>query len=136
MPAEQHIKVKLQAYNGPEIAIGPGKAALLEAIDRTGSISAAGRELGLSYRRAWLLADVMNRSWAEPLITTAKGGSHGGGACLTALGHEVLTLYRDLERAVQRVSKGQSGLRLMAKLAETVRPAAGSAGAEQQEEIG
>jgi molybdate transport system regulatory protein len=129
MPTEQHIKVKLQAYNGPEIAIGPGKAALLEAIGRTGSISAAGRELGLSYRRAWLLADVMNRSWAEPLITTAKGGSHGGGASLTALGHEVLTLYRDLERAVHRVSKGQSGVRLMAKLAETVRPAAGSADA-------
>jgi molybdate transport system regulatory protein len=117
-----HLKIKLQAYNGPEIAMGPGKADLLVAIDRTGSISAAGRELGLSYRRAWLLVDVMNRSWAEPLVSTAKGGMQGGGARLTPLGHEILALYRDLERATARVAKGKAGAALMAKLAETARP--------------
>ena len=55
------LKLKLQLYCGDEIAMGPGKAALLQAIGRTGSISAAGRELGMSYRRAWLLVDTMNR---------------------------------------------------------------------------
>jgi molybdate transport system regulatory protein len=117
-----HLKIKLQAYNGPEIAIGPGKADLLVAIDRTGSISAAGRELGLSYRRAWLLVDVMNRSWAEPLVSTAKGGTQGGGARLTPLGHEVLLLYRELERAAVRVANGKAGTALMTKLAPNVRP--------------
>ena len=123
MPADHHIKLKIQAYSGPEIAMGPGKAALLEAIERTGSISAAGRDLGLSYRRAWLLADVMNRCWADPLILTAKGGSHGGGARLSPLGHEVLALYRDLERAVERVAKGKTGTALIAKLAPVPREA-------------
>lgn len=121
MSADHHIKLKLQAYSGPEIAMGPGKAALLEAIERTGSISAAGRDLGLSYRRAWLLADVMNRCWVEPLILTAKGGSHGGGARLSPLGHEVLASYRDLERAVERVTKGKAGAALIARLAPVPR---------------
>lgn len=117
-----HLKIKLQAYNGPEIAIGPGKADLLVAIDRSGSISAAGRQLGLSYRRAWLLVDVMNRSWAEPLVSTAKGGTQGGGARLTPMGHEVLAFYRELETALARLAKGRGGERLMARLAATVRP--------------
>jgi len=121
MATDHHVKIKLQAYNGPEIAIGPGKAALLEAIARTGSISAAGRELGFSYRRAWLLTDVMNRSWAEPLILTAKGGSHGGGAQLSPLGQDVLKLYRDLERAVERVTKGKAGAALIEKLSPVPR---------------
>jgi len=120
--AGHHLKIKLQAFNGGEIAMGPGKADLLVAIDRTGSISAAGRELGLSYRRAWLLVDVMNRSWAEPLVSTAKGGTQGGGARLTPLGHDVLALYRGLERDVARVAKGKAATGLLAKLAPSVRP--------------
>lgn len=116
------IKIKLRALNGAEIAIGPGKADLLEAIGRTGSISAAGRALGLSYRRAWLLVDVMNRTWAEPLVATAKGGTRGGGARLTPLGHDVLSRYRHLERAADRVAGGRAGTELLSLLAPAVRP--------------
>jgi len=83
-----------------EIAMGPGKASLLEALDREGSISAAGRALGMSYRRAWLLVDTMNRCWSSPLVETATGGQKGGGARLTTLGREVLGAYRTLEAEV------------------------------------
>ena len=73
-------KIKVQIYCGDEIAMGPGKADLLEAIAREGSISAAGRALGMSYRRTWLLVDAMNRCWDLPLVETALGGSKGGGS--------------------------------------------------------
>src|ERR1700761_1100616 len=92
------MKIKLQLYCGGEIAFGPGKADLLEAIDREGSISAAGRALGMSYRRTWLLVDVMNRCWAERLVDTIVGGGTGRGARLTPLGHQVLDAYRQLEK--------------------------------------
>lgn len=91
------LKLKAQFTCGDELAIGPGKADLLDAIVATGSISAAGRRLGLSYRRAWLMADTMNRCWREPLVATTQGGARGGGARLTALGETVLRRYRDLE---------------------------------------
>lgn len=77
--------------------LGHGKIALLEAIRRTGSIAAAGREFGMAYRRAWLLTDELNRMFAAPLIETRGGGRNGGGAVLTALGEEVVTLYRAAE---------------------------------------
>lgn len=77
--------------------MGPGKADLLEAIDREGSISAAGRAMGMSYRRAWLLVDVMNRCWDMPLVETVAGGSHERGARLTENGRKVLTGYRALQ---------------------------------------
>lgn len=96
-----HLKLKAQLFCGPEIAMGPGKAALLDAIAATGSISAAGRALGMSYRRAWLLVDVMNRCWEAPLVETAAGGSHGGGARVTPLGVEILAAYRRLEGAIE-----------------------------------
>ena len=99
------LKLKAQLFCGDEIAIGPGKAALLDAIAATGSISAAGRALGMSYRRAWLLVDVMNRCWAAPLVDTTAGGSHGGGARVTELGAEVLAAYRLLERALDEAAK-------------------------------
>lgn len=92
------LKIKIQLYCGDEIAMGPGKADLLDAIAREGSISAAGRALGMSYRRTWLLVDVMNRCWDGPLVETAAGGSHGGGAKVTQLGRDVLARYRDLQR--------------------------------------
>lgn len=94
------LKLKAQVVSGGEFAIGPGKADLLAAIAATGSISAAGRALGLSYRRTWLMVDTMNRCWREPLVATAHGGSHGGGATLTDLGATVLKRYRDLEAAL------------------------------------
>jgi len=91
------LKIKLQIYCGEEIAMGPGKADLLDAIAREGSISAAGRALGMSYRRAWLLVDAMNRCWREPLVLTATGGQSTSGARITPYGADVLRRYRALQ---------------------------------------
>jgi len=82
---------------GDAIAIGPGKADLLDAVERTGSISSAAREMGMSYRRAWLLVDTMNRCFSGPVVESAVGGSGGGGARITALGRDVLRQYRTME---------------------------------------
>jgi molybdate transport system regulatory protein len=90
------LKVKAQIVVGEDIAIGPGKAALLEAIAAHGSISAAARMIGMSYRRAWLLVAVMNRAFAGPLVDTAAGGRRGGGAHLTRQGEALLAAYRGL----------------------------------------
>lgn len=93
---DPRLKLKAQILCGAEIAMGPGKAALLDAIARTGSISAAGRLLGISYRRTWLLVDAMNRCWAEPLVATNHGGVKGGGARVTPLGKQVRADYATL----------------------------------------
>ena len=85
---------KFRVMYGTEIAIGPGKAELLEAIAETGSISASAKRLGMSYRRAWLLVDTMNRCFREPLVASATGGARGGGARVTAFGQRVLVNYR------------------------------------------
>ena len=82
---------------GPDIAIGPGKADLLAAVAETGSISAAGRSMGMSYKKAWYLLDTMNRCFREPLVEASKGGRGHGGATLTAMGREVLDRYRRIE---------------------------------------
>jgi molybdate transport system regulatory protein len=87
---------------GTEIAIGPGKAELLEAIAATGSISASAKRLGMSYRRAWLLVDTMNRCFREPVVASATGGSGGGGAAVTPFGKQVLARYRAMQRRVDR----------------------------------
>lgn len=79
------------------IAMGPGKADLLRAIEQTGSISAAARALGMSYRRAWLLVDTMNQCFKGPLVETLTGGQKGGGAQVTELGQEVLSRYLEME---------------------------------------
>lgn len=86
-----------------EIALGPGKADLLEAIDRAGSISAGARALAMSYRRAWLLVETMNRCFASPLVLTSR--SRKRGASLSALGREVLALYREMEQDSRRASR-------------------------------
>jgi len=83
-------------------AMGPGKAALIEAIDRSGSISGAARELEMSYRRAWQLVDAINSSFTEPLIVTATGGKQGGGAVVSDLGREVVKRFRDMEIKASR----------------------------------
>ena len=98
-PASHHLKIKLQIYCGAEIAMGPGKADLLDAITRMGSISAAARALGMSYRRAWLLVDAMNRCWREPLVSATPGAGARGGARVTPLGAAVLGDYRALQRS-------------------------------------
>jgi molybdate transport system regulatory protein len=94
--------VRVRLLYGAEIPLGPGKADLLEAIIDTGSISAAARRMGMSYRRAWLLVDTMNRCFEKPLVTAATGGSGGGRAQVTALGETVLKRYRGMERKALR----------------------------------
>lgn len=79
------------------LVLGPGKADLLEAVRETGSISAAGKRMKMSYKRAWDLIDAMNRHFREPVVHASKGGSGGGGAGLTPFGEEVLAVYRRIE---------------------------------------
>jgi molybdate transport system regulatory protein len=101
-------------------AIGPGKVKLLELIDKHGSISAAGRQMGMSYRRAWVLVDNLNRCFRAPVVASQAGGQHGGGASLTEFGHAVVEHYRAVESASQ--SAGAAHLEaLAAALAEPER---------------
>jgi molybdate transport system regulatory protein len=93
------VQFRLRIYRDESIAIGPGKIALLEAIAETGSISGAGRQLGMSYRRAWMLIDEMNRALSTPAVNTATGGSHGGGTALTTVGEQLVKHYRAIESA-------------------------------------
>lgn len=84
--------------------VGPGKIRLLELIDQLGSITQAGRNMGMSYRRAWLLIDDLNRLFCEPAVVTQMGGSGGGGASLTAFGQELVRRYRAIEADAERVA--------------------------------
>jgi molybdate transport system regulatory protein len=127
MPVIGALKVKAQILCGEEFAMGPGKADMLEAIAREGSISAAGRALGMSYRRSWLLVDTMNRCWAAPLVDTLAGGGKGKGARLTALGHEVLKTYRELEASLVQASSEPLAA-LEAKLLAVPRGSQGESG--------
>ncbi|GLH69753.1 hypothetical protein GETHPA_12860 [Geothrix rubra] len=103
------LDLRLRLYLGEEIALGPGKADLLEAIRDTGSIAAAGRAMGMSYRRAWLLVDTMNRCFRHPLVATERGGAARGGASLTPLGAEVLVRYRALAAVASEAAAGGAG---------------------------
>jgi molybdate transport system regulatory protein len=96
-PLPQSVTIRIRIAVGENIAIGQGKADLLEAIGRTGSISAAARELDMSYRKAWMLVDEMNQCFPSPVVTAAKGGLRGGGAQVTALGQEALTRFRRIQ---------------------------------------
>ncbi len=91
-----HLRIRI--VFGAGAMLGPGKADLLERIDRCGSIAAAGREMGMSYKRAWELIRTLNAMFRAPLVESARGGPGGGGAVLTDLGREVLSLYRAFER--------------------------------------
>lgn len=95
-----NTKLTFRILQNDEIAMGPGKAELLQAIADTGSISAAGRSMRMSYRRAWLLVDVMNRSFKQPLVETSKSGKKGRGAGLTPFGKQVLKNYQTTVRAI------------------------------------
>lgn len=92
-----HLRVVLndKAY------VGPGRADLLEGIARTGSISAAGKEMGMSYKRAWSLVQALNEGFGRPLVETARGGAAQGGAFLTPLGEEILARYRAMQKATE-----------------------------------
>jgi molybdate transport system regulatory protein len=92
-------RLTLRVDFGSSRSVGPGKIRLLEAIERTGSISQAGRSLGMSYRRAWLLIDDMNRCFRHAVVSAKPGGSQGGGAVLTEFGAELVRDYRAIEQA-------------------------------------
>lgn len=94
--AEPKISLRLDFVGG---RLGPGKIALLERIAASGSISAAGRSAGMSYRRAWSLVADLNALFQEPLVETRPGGRDGGGASLTGTGYAVIDAYRTAERA-------------------------------------
>jgi molybdate transport system regulatory protein len=95
---------RLRIMVRPGLVLGPGKVELLEAIGRTGSISAAGRDMGMSYRRAWLLVSAINEMFGRVLVSTSPGGAGGGGAEVTEFGRAVIEAYRVAdERAGQAV---------------------------------
>ena len=99
------VRLTVRVDFGADRALGPGKIRLLEAIGKTGSISRAGRALGMSYRRAWLLIDDMNRSFRAPVVATQPGGVKGGGAALTPFGIELIEMYRAVESQASVAAK-------------------------------
>jgi molybdate transport system regulatory protein len=114
-------RLTLRVDFGSSRSIGPGKIRLLEAIERTGSISQAGRTLGMSYRRAWLLIDDMNRCFRHAVVSAKPGGSRGGGAQLTEFGAELVRDYRAIEAAA--ASAARKRLRGMESALRVSRPA-------------
>lgn len=104
--SKANCRPRFRIMSGDVIALGPGKVDLLEAIARAGSISAAARERGLSYRRAWDMVDTMNKAFQEALVDRVKGGKGGGGTRLTPLGNKIVKKYRSMEdkamKAIER----------------------------------
>jgi molybdate transport system regulatory protein len=92
---ETQVSIRIDLETGGRI--GPGKIALLEAIRKTGSIAAAAVAMKMSYRRAWLLVDELNKLLSEPVVTTAQGGAMGGGSILTPVGERIIALYHSVE---------------------------------------
>src|SRR6266436_4783245 len=102
-----NVRLTVRVDFGSDRALGPGKIRLLEAIGQTGSISQAGRLLDMSYRRAWLLVDDMNRCFRTPVVTTQPGGAQGGGAALTLFGKNLIDNYRAIEKQAMAAVKPQ-----------------------------
>lgn len=100
-------RLTLRVDFGANRSIGPGKICPLEAVDKTGSISQAGRTLGMSYRRAWLLIDDMNKCFRQAVVSARPGGSQGGGAALTKFGTELVQDYRAIEAAATAAAKSR-----------------------------
>jgi molybdate transport system regulatory protein len=108
MPSpDDRPSLRIRIVFGRDDMIGPGKAELLERIDRCGSIAAAGREMGMSYKRAWQLIATLNAMFNEPLVESMRGGAQQGGALLTPAGREVLDLYRAFEAEATRAGADQ-----------------------------
>ena len=103
--------MRIRLVTGGELVMGPGRADLLEQIQATGSIAAAGRQMGMSYKRAWALVEAMNGLFRAPVVEAVKGGAGGGGARLTETGVQVLGAYRGLEAASR-----QAGATFLAEL--------------------
>ena len=116
-PDSHHPRLLIRIVLGEGDMIGPGKAELLERIDRCGSIAAAGREMGMSYKRAWQLVETMNAMFRHPVVESTRGGPGGGGAVLTETGQQVLTLYRAFE-----VSAAQAGTPQLTALSAMLAP--------------
>jgi molybdate transport system regulatory protein len=114
--AVHRLSIRLDLPSG--VRVGPGKIALLEEIARSGSISAAGRVLKMSYRRAWELVEDLNRHLGAPVVTTASGGSGGGGARLTELGAALVAEYRAIE--AEAAEAAQPHFATLARAFETV----------------
>jgi molybdate transport system regulatory protein len=111
------LKPRLRVLHGEEIALGPGKVALLEQIGRTGTIAEAARLLGMSYTRAWHLVRTMNSCFREPLVQTVRGGTGRGHAELTDAGRAVLALYHRMEEESVRAA-GEAWREMCGYLAE------------------
>lgn len=111
--ATDKTSLHLRIDFGDERSIGPGKIRLLELIIETGSISAAGRALAMSYRQAWLLADELNRMFREPVVIAQTGGGGGGGTVVTETGREIVRLYREMERRAHGASS--PGIRALSR---------------------
>jgi molybdate transport system regulatory protein len=107
MTKPQQIMVRFRVDLSRNCSIGIGKIELLEAIARTGSISKAAREIGMSYRRAWLLVEDMKVNLDEAVVESNTGGVHGGGASVTAFGKQMIASYRRLESDFQGLAKTQ-----------------------------
>jgi molybdate transport system regulatory protein len=103
-PAPLTAVIRIDFSDDPR-RLGHGKMQLLEHIQQTGSISAAGRAMDMSYRRAWLLVDELNHMFAQPAVESQRGGKQGGGAALTAFGEELLTRFRAMELCVAEALK-------------------------------
>lgn len=113
-PGNKTAGPRLRIVLEPDIAIGPGKADVLEGIRKTGSIAAAGRRMGMSYKRAWLLVESMNACFKAPLVETSRGGRAHGGATLTPDGEKVLACYRRMEAlTAQAIEDEMAKLRVM-----------------------
>lgn len=100
----KHLRLRIRLNSSQGVVMGPGRADLLMLIDQTGSIAAAGRQMKMSYRRAWSLVGAMNKSFTAPLVITSKGGAERGGAHLTELGKSLLAAYQKLDAQMQRES--------------------------------
>jgi molybdate transport system regulatory protein len=116
-------KLTLRVELGSGRALGPGKIQLLETIDKTGSISEAGRRLGMSYRRAWRLVDDMNNCFRDPVIEAQQGGAHGGGTTLAPLGKRLVERYHAIEAdALAATNKHLHEIKASLKNSQASRP--------------
>ena len=108
--------LRVRIVFGPEAMLGPGKADLLALIGETGSIAAAGRRMGMSYKRAWMLVETMNAVFREPLVESVRVGTRGGGAHLTDMGETVLSHYRNVEKHAREAAASElDALRAMVR---------------------
>ena len=104
---QSDVQFRMRVYRDAAIAIGPGRITLLEAIDQTGSISAAARLLKMSYRRAWLLVNETNNSLKRPAVTSSEGGASGGGSQLTETGRAIIRHYRNIEAIAAEAAQAE-----------------------------